>query len=188
MKLTDMLIWLISITTSYGYWSFGVYIFDAKFNDPAYFWITVSMPFVALLPAGAFSSLLFNYIEVVKRRFKLDVKTETYHDTVYKLGAGQLIRELLTTTHYKYIIRGQRYLTMTSDVANKYFLDPLKPTINELTMFELCGYHDCNVTLNPDHDYSKSFDELFGYYMQKGLVNKIKYIFKNINRFKIRSY
>lgn len=59
----------------------------------------------------------------------------------------------------------------------------MKPTINELTMFELCGYNDCIQTFSEPYDYSKSFDELFGYYMQQGFVNKIKYIIKNRDRF-----
>ena len=72
---------------------------------------------------------------------------------------------------------------MTKEKAESFFIDPMKPSINELTMFELCGYHDVKVTLEPNHDYSKSFDELFGYYMQQGFVNKIKYVIKNRDRF-----
>jgi hypothetical protein len=56
---------------------------------------------------------------------------------------------------------------LTKEKAESFFIDPMKPSINELTMFELCGYHDVKVTLEPNHDYSKSFDELFGYYMQQ---------------------
>lgn len=188
MKLTDMLIVLISITTSYGYWSFGVYIFDAKINDPSYFWITLSTLFVVLLPAGAFSSLLFDYIGVVKRMFKLNIEhiIKQYSEIVYSINnhSATLIPKMkhVTEDFYEYHC-GYKHLRLNKEKAESFFLDPMKPSINELTMFELCGYNDCIQTFGEPYDYSKSFDELFGYYMQQGFINKIKYVIKNRDRF-----
>lgn len=178
-----MRVMLFSIFLGLCYLVVGMY-YSITYNIPVLgAFVLMTSPFLMVFLSIKLDDLV-DYAGVVKRRFKLDIKTETYHETVYKLGSGQLEGELLTTTHYKYIIRSRIFLTMTSDVANKYFLDPMKPTINELTMFELCGYNNCIQTFGEPYDYSKSFDELFGYYMQEGFINKFKYIIKNRGRLK----
>ena len=92
--------------------------------------------------------------------------------------------DLVIKGFYRYSCRGLT-IRLDKDKAESFFLDPMKPTINELTIFELCGYSDCIQTFGETYDYSKSFDELFGYYMQQGFVNKIKYIIKNRDRLRI---
>ena len=126
---------------------------------------------------------LFCYLGILKRRFNLYIRHVIDHDVVYyNSGRSLVCKGYGDVNFYEYRCSGVS-IFLDKDVANKYFIDPLDPTINELTMFELCGYNDCIQTFGEPYDYSKSFDGLFGYYIQQGFINKIKYIIKNRDRF-----
>lgn len=177
-----MKIMLFSIFLGLCYLVAGMY-YSITCNIPILgVFILMTSPFIMVFLNIKLDDLV-DYIGIMKRRFKLEIRHVIDHDVVHYNSVRSLVcKGYGDVNFYEYRCRGIS-IFLDKDVANKYFLDPLDPTINELTMFELCGYNDCKVTLEHNHDYSKSFDELFGYYMQQGFVNKIKYVIKNRDRF-----
>ena len=150
------------------------------------FFCTISLPFFCYIVLTE----LFEYIEILKRRFQLCIEhcVSNKSEIVYYINGYHKtpVPKIETTSRniYKYSCRGL-CINLNKEKAESFFLNPMKPTIKELTIFELCGYSDCIQTFGETYDYSKSFDELFGYYMQEGFINKIKYIIKNRDRLRI---
>ena len=163
------------------------------YNNPiAAITTLLTSPFV-MVSLNIYMDDLFDYLKILRNRFKLYITHEIFNDSdniisISRVNGVDVVvskLELTTKEFYKYHCKGL-CLKIDKEKAKSFFLDPMKPTINELTLFELCGYSKCIQTFGEPYDYSKSFDELFGYYMQQGLINKIKYIFKNRDRLKIR--
>lgn len=185
-----MKIVLFSVFIGFCYICTGVYI-SIIYNYPIAIITTIlTSPFI-MVSLSVYMEDLLDYPKTLRNRFKLGITYEVsgksfIQHSLIKLADGSNISipklKFGGENFYKYHCRG-RCLKLDKEKAESFFLDPMKPSVNELTMFELCGYNDCIQTLGEPYDYSKSFDELFGYYMQQGFVNKIKYIIKNIGRF-----
>lgn len=182
-----MKIMLFSVFLGLCYLVVGMY-YSFTYNIPVLgAFVLMTSPFIMILLSIKLDDLV-DYIGIMKRRFKLFIEHRVsngseivYFINGYSKNPVPKI-ETISKEVYTYSCRGL-CINLNKEKAESFFLNPMKPSVNELTMFELCEYNDCIQTFGEPYDYSKSFDELFGYYMQEGFINKIKYIIKNRDRF-----